>query len=157
MPKVCLFCVPLCICGARCFDAGPQINNVVATVSLGCLIDLKTIAVRVRNAGGCCDTCGCCGLRVCLVCGSRLSTEYNPKKFAAAILRIRAPRSTALLFTTGRLVVTGEANGSAGAPHCVPDCARHAHRSRGAVGGQKIYANHSAVGLCRASTRLRHL
>jgi hypothetical protein len=40
-------------------------RNIVATVNLGCVLNLKTIAMHARNA------------------------EYNPKRFAAVIMRIR--------------------------------------------------------------------
>ena len=33
--------------------------------------------------------------------------EYNPKRFSAVIMRIREPRTTALIFSTGRIVITG--------------------------------------------------
>ena len=52
----------------------PQLQNIVSTVSLGCTLDLKKIALHARNA------------------------EYNPKRFAAVIMRIRDPRTTALIF-----------------------------------------------------------
>lgn len=58
-------------------------QNVVATVNLDCKLDLKEIALRARNA------------------------EYNPKRFAAVIMRIREPKSTALIFSSGKMVVTG--------------------------------------------------
>ena len=45
-------------------------QNIVSTVSLGCKLDLKKIALHARNA------------------------EYNPKRFAAVIMRIREPRTT---------------------------------------------------------------
>lgn len=61
----------------------PKIQNVVATVNLGCTLDLKQIAQRARNA------------------------EYNPKRFSAVIMRIRDPKTTALIFQTGKVVVTG--------------------------------------------------
>jgi len=35
------------------------------------------------------------------------NAEYNPKRFAALIMRIREPKSTALIFATGKMVVTG--------------------------------------------------
>ncbi|KAK7913375.1 hypothetical protein WMY93_013586 [Mugilogobius chulae] len=53
----------------------PQLQNIVSTVNLGCKLDLKTIALRARNA------------------------EYNP--------RIREPRTTALIFSSGKMVCTG--------------------------------------------------
>ena len=35
------------------------------------------------------------------------NTEYNPKRFVAVIMRIRKPRTTALLFNSGKMVCTG--------------------------------------------------
>ena len=60
----------------------PGLNpqNVVATVNLECKLDLKAIALHARNA------------------------EYNPKRFAAVIMRIREPKSTALIFASGKMV-----------------------------------------------------
>ncbi|KAK0267479.1 TATA-binding protein (TBP) [Friedmanniomyces endolithicus] len=46
----------------------PTLQNIVATVNLDCRLDLKTIALHARNA------------------------EYNPKRFAAVIMRIREPK-----------------------------------------------------------------
>ena len=59
------------------------VQNVVATVNLRTPIDLRHLTTSARNA------------------------EYNPKKFAAVIMRIREPRCTALVFSTGKMVVTG--------------------------------------------------
>jgi len=59
------------------------IQNVVATANLRIAIDLKTLATSARNA------------------------EYNPKKFAAVIMRLREPRCTGLIFSTGKMVCTG--------------------------------------------------
>ena len=61
----------------------PTLQNVVATVNLACRLDLKEIALHARNA------------------------EYNPKRFAAVIMRIREPKTTALIFASGKMVVTG--------------------------------------------------
>ena len=55
----------------------------VSTVNLNCKLDLKKIALKCRNA------------------------EYNPKRFAAVIMRIRDPKTTALIFESGKLVCTG--------------------------------------------------
>jgi transcription initiation factor TFIID TATA-box-binding protein len=45
---------------------------------------LKQIALKCRNA------------------------EYNPKRFAAVIMRMKDPqRTTALIFKTGKMVITG--------------------------------------------------
>ncbi|KAI8322798.1 TBP-domain-containing protein [Martensiomyces pterosporus] len=77
--------------GASAQDSGiagvagivPTLQNIVATVNLDCRLDLKTIALHARNA------------------------EYNPKRFAAVIMRIREPKTTALIFASGKMVVTG--------------------------------------------------
>ncbi|CAB0018178.1 unnamed protein product [Nesidiocoris tenuis] len=61
----------------------PQLQNIVSTVNLACKLDLKKIALHARNA------------------------EYNPKRFAAVIMRIREPRTTALIFSSGKMVCTG--------------------------------------------------
>uniref|UniRef100_UPI00398E53BE TATA box-binding protein-like 2 isoform X2 n=1 Tax=Pristiophorus japonicus TaxID=55135 RepID=UPI00398E53BE len=61
----------------------PQLQNIVSTVNLACRLDLKRIALCARNA------------------------EYNPKRFAAVIMRIREPRTTALIFSSGKMVCTG--------------------------------------------------
>lgn len=61
----------------------PTLQNIVATVNLDTKLDLKTIALTARNA------------------------EYNPKRFAAVIMRIRDPKTTALIFASGKMVVTG--------------------------------------------------
>jgi len=61
----------------------PRLQNIVCTVNLDCKLDLKKIALHARNA------------------------EYNPKRFAAVIMRIREPRTTALIFSSGKMVCTG--------------------------------------------------
>ncbi|KAG8200813.1 hypothetical protein JTE90_006394 [Oedothorax gibbosus] len=66
-------------------DSGiiPKVHNVVSSVDLGCKLDLLKIALRLRNA------------------------EYNPKRFHAVIMRILQPRTAALIFRSGKIVVTG--------------------------------------------------
>ena len=61
----------------------PPLQNVVATTNLNTPLDLKKIALHAKNA------------------------EYNPKRFAAVIIRIRDPKTTALIFASGKMVVTG--------------------------------------------------
>eukprot|EP01127_Copromyxa_protea_P006200 TRINITY_DN1600_c0_g1_i1.p1 TRINITY_DN1600_c0_g1~~TRINITY_DN1600_c0_g1_i1.p1 ORF type:complete len:198 (+),score=32.02 TRINITY_DN1600_c0_g1_i1:40-594(+) len=61
----------------------PELQNVVATVSLESELDLKEIALKARNA------------------------EYNPRRFAAVIMRIREPKTTSLIFASGKMVITG--------------------------------------------------
>ena len=61
----------------------PILQNIVATCNLAIELELKTIALHARNA------------------------EYNPKRFAAVIMRIREPKTTALIFKSGKMVVTG--------------------------------------------------
>jgi len=57
--------------------------TVVASVSLAVNLDLKRIAERARNV------------------------EYNPKRFASLIMRVREPKSAALIFASGKMVVAG--------------------------------------------------
>ncbi|XP_022720881.1 TATA-box-binding protein 2-like [Durio zibethinus] len=61
----------------------PTIENVVSTVNLGCKLDLKAIALHSRN------------------------TEHKPQKFAAVMMRIRSTNTTALIFSSGKMVCTG--------------------------------------------------
>lgn len=61
----------------------PTLQNVVATTSLNCKLDLRKIAQWCRNA------------------------EYNPSRFSGLIMRIREPRTTGLIFSTGKIVITG--------------------------------------------------
>ena len=56
---------------------------IFSTVNMCSKLDLKKIALHARNA------------------------EYNPKRFAAVIMRIREPRTTALIFSSGKMVCTG--------------------------------------------------
>ncbi|CAF3520693.1 unnamed protein product [Rotaria socialis] len=77
---------PMTPCTPQTTDAThlqPRLQNIVSTVNLGCKLDLKRIALQARNA------------------------EYNPKRFAAVIMRIRNPRTTALIFSSGKMVCTG--------------------------------------------------
>ncbi|XP_060030165.1 TATA box-binding protein-like 2 [Erinaceus europaeus] len=68
---------------SECSRIVPQLQNIVSTVNLTCKLDLKKIALHAKNA------------------------EYNPKRFAAVIMRIREPRTTALIFSSGKMVCTG--------------------------------------------------
>ncbi|KAG6999424.1 damage-control phosphatase [Physcia stellaris] len=61
----------------------PQIQNVVASCDLSCHLDLTHLAQHIRNA------------------------EYAPKRFSAVVVRIRDPRTTALIFASGKMVITG--------------------------------------------------
>ncbi|CAB0017030.1 unnamed protein product [Nesidiocoris tenuis] len=67
------------------FDIGPTptIQNVVCAVNLGCTLDLQSINFRTRNS------------------------EYNPKRFCGVVMRLFNPKATALIFSSGKIVVTG--------------------------------------------------
>ncbi|KAI9923279.1 hypothetical protein PsorP6_000259 [Peronosclerospora sorghi] len=58
-----------------------MVRNVVGTVDLKTPLDLKIIALHARNA------------------------EYNPKRFSAVIMRLRDPKTTALIFGSGKNVL----------------------------------------------------
>lgn len=38
------------------------------------------------------------------------NSEYNPARFSGVIMRIREPRTTALIFRTGKIICTGARN-----------------------------------------------
>ena len=61
----------------------PKIQNIVATVNLDCRLPLSQLSQQARNV------------------------EYKPKKFHALIMRIREPRTTTLIFNSGKMVITG--------------------------------------------------
>lgn len=61
----------------------PHIDNVICSFNLKQEIDLKKVAFRARNA------------------------EYNPRKVNATVLRFRSPRCTALVYSNGKVMVTG--------------------------------------------------
>ncbi|KAJ9578758.1 hypothetical protein L9F63_005016, partial [Diploptera punctata] len=64
----------------------PILQNVVSTVNLCCDLDLMKINFRTRNS------------------------EYNPGRFSGIVMRIREPHTTALLFRSGKMVITGARN-----------------------------------------------
>ncbi|XP_055858424.1 TBP-related factor [Episyrphus balteatus] len=63
-----------------------KIQNVVATVSVACELNLQDINFRTRNS------------------------EYNPSRFHGVVMRMREPRCTALIFRTGKIICTGARN-----------------------------------------------
>ena len=64
-------------------DLFPHIDNVICSFNLKQDIDLKTLAFRARNA------------------------EYNPRKVNSAVLRFRSPKATALVYSNGKVMLTG--------------------------------------------------
>ena len=68
----------------RTFDEA-SIHNVVITTHTNCRLDLAFLARNCPNA------------------------NYDPRRFAAVIIRLRKPYTTALMFNTGKVVCTGEA------------------------------------------------
>lgn len=66
-------------------DAHPtiQVQNIVCSVDLGCSLNLTDINNRLRLS------------------------EYNPKRFPGAVLRLLEPKVTALAFSSGKMVVCG--------------------------------------------------
>lgn len=55
----------------------------MCTVNLDCELNLQKINFRTRNS------------------------EYNPSRFCGVVMRLREPRATALIFRSGKIVVTG--------------------------------------------------
>lgn len=91
------------------------IRNIVATVNLGIRLDLKTIAMHARNAeynpkvrSTLFVLMHSLSSQAQLFCCCR--DPHLPAKlqrFAAVIMRIRDPKTTALIFASGKMVVTG--------------------------------------------------
>lgn len=63
-----------------------RIINVVSMFSVDCPLNLETIGKKCINA------------------------EYNPKKLNAVIMRIKEPKTVALIFYTGKIICTGAKN-----------------------------------------------
>lgn len=104
----------------------PQLQNVVATVDLGCRLELKDIALHARNAEynpkarraplllplPLQPPCSL-GAHGCSRTAQETLTHINPppdpplQRFAAVIMRIREPKTTALIFASGKMVCTG--------------------------------------------------
>lgn len=61
----------------------PVIQNIVSTADLCCDLILKQIALQIEN------------------------TQYNPSKFTGLIMRLKEPKTTALIFPNGKLVCLG--------------------------------------------------
>ena len=64
-------------------DSIVKISNIVSTADLSCQFNLKAISLQAKNS------------------------EYNPKRFSGLIMRIKEPKTTALIFSTGKIVVLG--------------------------------------------------
>ncbi|KAL0633782.1 TATA-binding protein (TBP) [Maublancomyces gigas] len=87
-------------------------QNVTATVNLKISLDLRTVALKARNA------------------------EYKPKRFPGVIIRIREPKATALVFRSGKMVIIG-----AKSEECVKLAARKFTRIIQKVGFQPKFAD----------------
>ena len=61
----------------------PQINNIVSSVNLGSNINLKNIALKIKNA------------------------EYNSNKFSKIILKSKDKNITATIFPNGKMICSG--------------------------------------------------
>ncbi|KAK8766789.1 hypothetical protein V5799_006430, partial [Amblyomma americanum] len=58
-------------------------RNTMASLSLGCRLDLRKIALHAPN------------------------TEYDPKRTPALVMRIREPRAVPLVFGSGKILCSG--------------------------------------------------
>lgn len=64
-------------------SAFPHLDNVVSSFQLKIDVNLRKLAFRARNA------------------------EYNPRKINAVVIRFRGPRSTAMVYSNGRVLISG--------------------------------------------------
>ncbi len=69
--------------GVRIGKPSFKIENIVASANLGLEIDLYSIAYKVHDV------------------------EYEPEQFPGAILKIKDPKSSLLLFKNGKIICTG--------------------------------------------------
>ncbi|MEM3399481.1 MAG: hypothetical protein QXP42_01485 [Candidatus Micrarchaeia archaeon] len=60
-----------------------KIENIVASANFGVELDLYAIAMKVKDV------------------------EYEPEQFPGAILKLREPRASLLLFKNGKIICTG--------------------------------------------------
>ena len=60
-----------------------KISNIVALLNSGCKLNLKHIGLICQN------------------------TEYNQKRFNALTMRLKEPKTVALIFDSGKIIVTG--------------------------------------------------
>ena len=66
------------------FDARPTVQNIVTTAKLSVKdIDLVELALNCANV------------------------DYRPRRFSAATIRIREPKTTALVFSSGKVICVG--------------------------------------------------
>jgi len=99
----------------------PKLQNIVATVNLGVKLDLKGVALHARNAeyNPKVLLCPSCKLQRCqwplMHCLSSFSSvhalgirgesvSWCLQRFSAVIMRIRDPKTTALIFASGKVV-----------------------------------------------------
>eukprot|EP00729_Bicosta_minor_P008554 gene8553-13324_t len=110
----------------------PKIQNIVATVNLDCKLDLRSkqraltrhwfapwmrldslkkrllYCKPVRNAPILAATYQAVGtVHTAKIANKAKNCDFNPKRFSAVIMRIRDPRTTALIFASGKMVCTG--------------------------------------------------
>lgn len=83
----------------------PVLQNLVATVNMGCALELKTIALSARNAEY--NPKVRAGGWLCICIHTMHTLCIAQQRFAAVIMRIRDPKTTALIFASGKMVVTG--------------------------------------------------
>lgn len=67
-------------------DIPLKIHNIISSANLDTEIDLRLVAISIKSA------------------------EYNPSKINTLIIRINNPKCTALIFKSGRIMLTGTKN-----------------------------------------------
>ena len=64
----------------------PKINNIVSSINLGCNLNLKNIALRIKNA------------------------EFNSNKISTIILKSKDIKISATIFSSGKMICSGAKN-----------------------------------------------
>lgn len=90
----------------------PEIHNIVSTSKIICIPPSrsgKRYKLMTTQKKGSCqnnDECSAC-INLDTIHETLFNSHYDKKRFAAITIRIDDPVVTALLFTSGRLVITG--------------------------------------------------
>ena len=104
------------------------IQEVTASCDLACEVNLERVARRYRGA------------------------SYNPKRFAAVIMRLRSPKTTAFVERSGKMVVTG-AKSEADARTAAGKFAKIVRWSRSSAGADQLQRSSQHV----RSFRIQHM
>jgi len=80
-----------------------ELQNVISTLAVG---ESYTVSEFFEHGVTILSFVGC-KLDVRKIAQQSANVEYSPKRISAVVMRIRKPRTTALIFSSGKIVCTG--------------------------------------------------